>query len=153
MVTAPIYDSSVIKEILPQRSPFLFVDRVTEITPFKKIIAEKDLSPDELFFGGHFPGRPLMPGVLVSEALAQTSGLLLGLSALERNHRKDEERPGFMLAQVDMKFLSPAEPDQTLRLESVMVKSFSGLHLFEVAAFVGGMQIAKGRLSLAEERE
>ncbi|TET85952.1 MAG: UDP-3-O-[3-hydroxymyristoyl] N-acetylglucosamine deacetylase, partial [Desulfobacteraceae bacterium] len=76
----PLYDISVIEEILPHRSPFLFVDRVIKLEVGKKIITKKDLSPDNSFFAGHFPGRPIMPGVLVSEALAQTSGLLLGLT-------------------------------------------------------------------------
>ena len=78
MTNKPIYDSSFIRELLPHQSPFLFVDRVMEIKTGEKIVAEKDLLPDEAFFAGHFPGRPLMPGVLVTEALAQTSGLLLG---------------------------------------------------------------------------
>ena len=89
----PAYDQSLIntlgmkfqpiKEILPHRSPFLFVDRVIKLKVPEEIVAEKDLSPDDHFFAGHFPGRAIMPGVLVSEALAQTSGLLLGLTLKE----------------------------------------------------------------------
>ena len=66
--------------ILPHRPPFLFVDRVLALEPHKSILAERTLRPEEPQFAGHFPGRPIMPGVLVAEALAQTSGLLLGLS-------------------------------------------------------------------------
>ena len=80
-----LYDISLIKEILPHRSPFLFVDRIMELKAGERIVAEKDLSPDESFFKGHFPGNPIMPGVLVTEALAQTSGLLIGLSGLRSN--------------------------------------------------------------------
>ena len=76
----PLFDNRFIQEILPHRNPFLFVDRVTDFEGGKHIIARKDLCLDDPFFAGHFPGNPIMPGVLVSEALAQTSGLLLGLT-------------------------------------------------------------------------
>jgi len=149
----PIYDSSFIRQLLPHQSPFLFVDRVMEIKAGEKIVAERDLLPDETFFAGHFPGRPLMPGVLVTEALAQTCGLLLGLSAMEGGHHAGERRPGYFLASVNMKYLTPAKPGQTLRLEAGLVKGYAGLFLFEVAAFVEDTQVAKGKLALAEERE
>ncbi len=153
MANQTLYNSSVIKKILPQRTPFLFVDRVMELKAGEKIIAEKDLLPDDTFFIGHFPGRPLMPGVLVSEALAQTSGLLLGLSAMEKGLSTDEDRSGFFLASVNMKYLTPAKPGQSLRLEAGLVKGFAGLYMFDVAAYVVDTQIAKGKLTLAEERE
>ena len=152
MTNQPLYDTSVILEILPQRTPFLFVDRVMVLKAGEKIIAEKDLLPDDSFFVGHFPGRPLMPGVLVSEALAQTSGLLLGLSAMEKNQWTKDERPGFVLASVGMKYLTPAKPGDILELESSLVKGFAGLYMFDVAAKTQNVQVAKGRLTLAEEK-
>lgn len=152
MTTQPLYDTSVILEILPQRTPFLFVDRVMVLKAGEKIIAEKDLLPDDSFFIGHFPGRPLLPGVLVSEALAQTSGLLLGLSAMEKNQATNNERPGFVLASVNMKYLTPAKPGDTLKLESNLVKGFAGLYMFDVAANAQKVQVAKGKLTLAEEQ-
>lgn len=69
-----------IRAILPHRPPFLFVDKVTNLIPDKSIIAERKISPNEFFFKGHFPQKPIMPGVLITDALAQTSGLLWGLS-------------------------------------------------------------------------
>jgi 3-hydroxymyristoyl/3-hydroxydecanoyl-(acyl carrier protein) dehydratase len=147
----PTYDISVIKEILPHRSPFLFVDRVIQLEMGKKIIAEKDLSLDDFFFAGHFPGRPIMPGVLVSEALAQTSGLLMGLTWKERGEFMNQERPDlFFLANVNMKFSIPAKPGETLRLEANFKKKYGRLFLFEVAAYALSRQIAKGTLTLAE---
>lgn len=65
-----------IKSIIPHRPPFLFVDEVTELSD-EKIIAQRTIRPDEFFFRGHFPGEPIMPGVLIVEALAQTGGILL----------------------------------------------------------------------------
>jgi 3-hydroxyacyl-[acyl-carrier-protein] dehydratase len=145
-----IFDSSQIQQILPHRPPFLFVDRVMELETGKRIIAEKDLLHDESFFAGHFPGRPLMPGVLVSEALAQASGLLLGISLEEANSSSENgDPPIFQLASVNVKFISPAEPGQTLRLESILKKEYARLCLFDVKASVGGNPTAKGSLTLA----
>ena len=115
-------------------------------------MAEKDLLEEEIYFGGHFPDRPLMPGVLVSEALAQTSGLLLGLSSTEGNQALPNKKPGYFLAGVNMKYLTPAKPGETLILEATLVKGYGGLFLFEVTAHVGDTQIAKGTLTLAEDR-
>ncbi|NVM24467.1 MAG: 3-hydroxyacyl-ACP dehydratase FabZ [Desulfobacterales bacterium] len=147
----PLYDISAIEEVLPHRRPFLFVDRVTKLEMGKKIIAEKDLSPDSFFFAGHFPGRPIMPGVLVSEALAQTSGLLLGLTWKERGQSTNQERPkSFFLANVTMKFSAPAKPGETLRLKASLKKEYGRLFFFEVAAYALERQIAKGTLTLVE---
>jgi 3-hydroxyacyl-[acyl-carrier-protein] dehydratase len=151
MADHPLYDISVIEELLPHRSPFLFVDRVMKLKVGEKIIAEKDLSLDESFFAGHFPGKPIMPGVLVSEALAQTSGLLLGLTWKERGQSMDREKANLLLANVNMKFSTPARPGDTLRLEASIKKEYGGLFFFEVAAYVVSSEIAKGTLILAEE--
>ena len=149
-----IYDASVIQEILPHRSPFLFVDRIVKFEMGKKIIAEKDLSPKEFFFAGHFPAKPIMPGVLVSEALAQTSGLLLGLTWKEKTNSKNQKDANlFFLANLNMKFLAPAKPGETLHMEASLKKNYGGLFFFEVAAYVLGNQIAKGTLTLAKGNE
>lgn len=147
-----LYDISIIEEVLPHRHPFLFVDRVIELEAGKRITAEKDLSPDSLIFIGHFPGRPIMPGVLVSEALAQTSGLLLGLTWKELGRQPaNQERPNcLLLAHVNMKFSNPAKPGETLCLDARFKKKYGGLYLFDVAAHVLSSQIAKGTLTLAE---
>jgi 3-hydroxymyristoyl/3-hydroxydecanoyl-(acyl carrier protein) dehydratase len=152
MSKQPLYDASVVKQMLPHRSPFLFVDRVMEFTTNVRIVAEKDLLPQEVFFAGHFPGRPLMPGVLVTEALAQAAGLLLGLSALE-GEPSVQKAPGFLLAHADIKYLTPARPGQTLCLEAGLVKSFAGLFQFKGIATVQDVQVARGRLTLAREKE
>ena len=152
MPNYPLYDISVIKEILPHRSPFLFVDRIVKLEAGEKIIAEKDLSIDESFFTGHFPGNPIMPGVLISEALAQTSGLLLGLTWKDRGKSLDQKKVNLILATINMKFSHPAKPGDTLRLESSLKKEYGKLFLFEAAAYVVSKQIAKGTLTLAEEK-
>lgn len=144
------HDPAIIPMILPHREPFLFVDRVVEFEPGKTILAEKDLAPEAFFFAGHFPGQPVMPGVLVSEALAQTSGLLLGLT---RGHEKGDLDPKGMgrlfLANVNMKYPSTAEPCETLVLSSELRKSYGRMFLFQVSAAAGDRKIAVGTLSLA----
>jgi 3-hydroxyacyl-[acyl-carrier-protein] dehydratase len=151
MTNHPLYDISVIEEILPHRSPFLFVDRVMKLEVGDTIIAEKDLSFDESFFTGHFPGRPIMPGVLVSEALAQTSGLLLGLTWKEEGTTLNQEKRDLFLSSVNIKFSVPAKPGETLRLKASFKKQYGKLFFFEVSAYVLSKQIAKGTLILAEE--
>jgi 3-hydroxymyristoyl/3-hydroxydecanoyl-(acyl carrier protein) dehydratase len=140
-----------VEDILPHRSPFLFVDRVKAVELGKRIVAEKDLSPEACFFAGHFPGEPIMPGVLVSEALAQTSGLLLGLTQQKEGRGPDDGIPYF-LANVNMKFSSPARPGETLRLESVLKKAYGHVYLFDVSAYVMTTPIAKGTLTLARQK-
>jgi 3-hydroxyacyl-[acyl-carrier-protein] dehydratase len=143
---------SIIEKILPHRKPFLFVDRVVNFEVGQKIIAEKDLLPGESFFTGHFPGRPIMPGVLVSEALAQASGLLLGLTWGKKGRSMENEKINLFLANIDIKFFTPAKPGDTLRLEATIKKEYGNLFLFKVNTFVGTHPIAEGTLTLSEKK-
>ena len=84
MMTQPVQlpvDVTAIQKVLPHRYPFLLVDRVVELEPHKRVLAYKNVTCNEPFFNGHFPGHPVMPGVLVIEALAQAGGLLTQLSS------------------------------------------------------------------------
>lgn len=141
MKTQPPFELEDLLSLLPHRPPFLFVDRVTELVPGKSIVAERLLRPDEPQFAGHFPGRAIMPGVLVTEALAQTSGLLLGLSEKTDNM--------YFLAGDNMKYKHPAAPGDRLELRAVADGSFAGLFRFTVEAAVGRNLIASGSLTLA----
>jgi 3-hydroxyacyl-[acyl-carrier-protein] dehydratase len=147
------YDISFIQDILPHRSPFLFVNRILEIDLGKRIVAENDLTWDAPFFLGHFPERPIMPGVLVAEALAQTSGLLLGVTWKERRTSHDATRRDLFLANVNIKFTGLSGPGDTLRLEAIFKKEFGKIFSFDVAAFVTNRRVAKGSLMLAEEEK
>jgi 3-hydroxymyristoyl/3-hydroxydecanoyl-(acyl carrier protein) dehydratase len=151
MTDGVLFDITDIMAILPHRSPFLFVDRIKKIIESHKIVAERDLSYDDDFFTGHFPGNPIMPGVLVSEALAQTSGLLLGLIWEKERETVDHKMRNFFLANVNIKFFNPAKPGETLRLEASLKKKYGKLFLFEVAAYIINRRIAKGTLTLAKE--
>jgi 3-hydroxyacyl-[acyl-carrier-protein] dehydratase len=152
-----IYDIDAVRAILPHRPPFLFVDRVIKLAPDVSIIAERDLKPEEFFFSGHFPGKPVMPGVLIADALAQTSGLLWGLSektSQARRTRVPADTPRFFsLASVNIKFVRPSFPGDTLRLCATAQQRFGELFSYSVEALVGRRQIAKGSLTLAKSEQ
>lgn len=147
-----LYDISVIKEMLPHREPFLFVDRLVAFELNKTITAEKDLSPDMVFFAGHFPGTPIMPGVLITEALAQVCGLLLGLTWKENPKLKGNIAGMLFLVNVNMKYTSPAVPNETLTLKAELKRKFGGLFMFDVSAHVEDRLIGKGSISLGAQK-
>jgi len=145
----PLFTLEDILPVLPHRPPFLFVDRVIKLEPHKSIVAERRLRPEEPQFAGHFPGRPIMPGVLVAEALAQTSGLLLGLSEKLAGGPPPARPKMFFLAATSLKYTHPAAPGDLLVLRAVNDRSLGGLFRFNVEASVGDNVIAGGSLMLA----
>lgn len=145
-VTLPV-DAERIAAILPHRYPFLLVDRVIELDAGKSIVAIKNVTLNEPFFNGHFPGHPVMPGVLIVEALAQASGLLLGLSG---THAVDENLI-FYLAKVDnARFLKPVVPGDQLRLEVSLKRLIRSMGIFTARALVDGKEVATCELMCAE---
>jgi 3-hydroxyacyl-[acyl-carrier-protein] dehydratase len=138
-----------ILEIIPHRPPFLFVDRVTKFVPNKLIVAERTIDPQEPWFQGHFPQKAIMPGVLVLDALAQTSGLLLGFSKKCAASADEDPAQQFYLASSTIKFLAPAYPGETLQLIAETKEKFASLHSYLVEALVGRKLVAKGSLTLA----
>jgi 3-hydroxyacyl-[acyl-carrier-protein] dehydratase len=149
MNTQPPFELEDLLSILPHRPPFVFVDRVTELERGQRLVAERFLRPEELQFAGHFPGRPIMPGVLVTEALAQASGLLLGLSEQAAAAAPPQRPPMFYLAGNSMKFKHFALPGDLLELHVEANGRFAGLFRFQVEALVGRNLIASGSLTLA----
>lgn len=142
---APLFDLEQVKKILPHRSPFLFIDYVQKYEIGTRLTAIKTLDPKADYFKGHFPDRPIMPGVLVAEALAQAAGLLVGLTYGEKLDLR------LSLAQVDLKFTAPALPGEDLQLNSELKKSYGNLFRLNVQATVGSRMIAKGSLTLARD--
>jgi 3-hydroxyacyl-[acyl-carrier-protein] dehydratase len=140
---------SVIQQILPHRPPFLFVDRILEFHAGTSIVTQWHVSSREAFFEGHFPGNPVMPGVLITEALAQTSGLLMGLTLRENEVPGQTSPAGFVLAAIDMKFLFPVTPGSALRMTSTLKRTFGNLYRFSVTGAVSEKVVARGILSLA----
>jgi 3-hydroxyacyl-[acyl-carrier-protein] dehydratase len=142
------YGPDLIARILPHRPPFLFVDRVVAFAAGASIEAERELRADEPHFAGHFPGRPIMPGVLITEALAQTSGLLIALTAMEKGEQVEGNL--FYLARADMKWTTPVGPGETLVLEAKLDRMLGSLVAFKVRAHTRRKDVAMGALTLAK---
>lgn len=139
-----------IKKILPHRPPFLFVDNIVTFTDNQSIVTEKYISPREYFFKGHFPGRPTMPGVLISEALAQTCGLLVGLTLRTKNPNDSGMLPAMALTSIDIKFRQAVLPESRLTMQASLQKRFGSLYRFSVKATVNKVVVAEGILSLGK---
>ena len=109
---APGFDINEIMKVLPHRYPFLLIDRITEITRTKRIVAVKNVSVNEPYFVGHFPAGPIMPGVLVVEAMAQAGGVLLLIEFPDREHKL------LLFTGIERaKFRRPVTPGDQLRIE------------------------------------
>jgi 3-hydroxyacyl-[acyl-carrier-protein] dehydratase len=111
-----ILDTIGIQKILPHRYPFLMVDAVLEVERFKRIVGVKNISINESFFQGHFPGKPIFPGVLIIEAMAQAGGLLLLLEIPDR-----ENKLLYFVAVDDARFRRPVVPGDQLRIEATVL--------------------------------
>ena len=138
-----------IQRLLPHRYPFLLVDRVVELEPHKRVLAYKNVSINEPFFQGHFPGHPVMPGVLVVEALAQAGGLLTQLSRLGSS----EEDQLFYLVKIDnAKFSRMVVPGDRLELEVELKRQIRNMAQYVGTARVDGEQVACAEILCAAAR-
>ncbi len=147
-----------VKDLLAHRAPFLFVSRIIRVdADAHSIEAEFDIDANLPFFAGHFPGKPIMPGVLMLEAMAQASGLLLGFTgsgraAVEGGAAGEGRGRIYYLASSNVKFLKVVNPGSVLTLRSELRREFEGLFNFAVGAFVGGIPVASGTLVLASQK-
>jgi len=138
-----------IQRLLPHRYPFLLVDRVVEFEPNKRVLAYKHVTANEPFFQGHFPGQPVMPGVLVIEALAQAGGLLTQLSKDER----DASDQVFYLVKVDnAKFTRMVVPGDRLDLDVELKRRIRNMAQYVGIARVDGEQVACAEILCAAAR-
>lgn len=147
-VSLPL-DVTEIQRLLPHRYPFLLVDRVVEFEANKRIVAVKGVTINEPFFQGHFPGHPVMPGVLVIEALAQTGGLLTQIS-----HQTDAAGRLFYLVKIDnAKFSRMVVPGDMLEMEVVLKRNIRNMALYSGIARVNGHQVACAEILCAEVKD
>lgn len=136
-------DVNQIMEIIPQRSPFLMIDRVEEYIPGESAIAYKNVCINEPFFQGHFPGNPIMPGVLIVEAMAQTGAV--AVLSLEENKGKNA-----LFGGIDkLKFKKQVVPGDVLKLEVKIIKRKGPIGVGEAVATVDDKVVAKGELTFA----
>jgi 3-hydroxyacyl-[acyl-carrier-protein] dehydratase len=136
-----ILDTNGIQAILPHRYPFLMVDSILEMERLKRIVGVKNVSINESFFAGHFPGKPIMPGVLIIESMAQTGGLLL-LQEVE-----DREKKLLYFVAIDgARFRRPVIPGDQLRIEVNVLSWRSSFCKLEGKASVNGELAAEATL-------
>ncbi len=136
----PVYDIQKLLQTLPHRYPFLLVDRVTELIPGERIAGYKNVTFNEPFFQGHFPGTPIMPGVLQLEALAQLSGILL------LQNPEDRGSLAFFMAIDGARFRKPVFPGDRLDLVGKVLKMKTRLLKVRVEAFVNGTLVTEAEL-------
>jgi beta-hydroxyacyl-ACP dehydratase FabZ len=127
-----------IQGILPHRYPFLLVDRILEIEPGKRIVGIKNVTVNEEFFQGHFPGRPVMPGVLIVEAMAQVGGVLLLHNIPDR-----EKKLVYFMGIDEARFRRPVVPGDQIRFEIDVIRLKTSTCKLQGKAFVDGQLVAE----------
>lgn len=132
-----------IEKIIPQRDPFLMIDEVEEYVPGESCIAYKYVREDEYYFKGHFPGNPIMPGVLMVEALAQTGAV--AILSMEENKGRNALFGGIN----NLKFKKQVVPGDVLKLEVKIIKKKGPIGIGEAIATVNGKVAVKGELTFA----
>ncbi len=140
-------DIHEILQYLPHRYPFLLIDRVLEVVPGKSIHAYKNITINEPFFVGHFPHHPVMPGVLIMEALAQAAGVL----SFKTEDKKPTQNDVFYFAGIDdARFKRPVMPGDQLHLHVEIERQMRGVWKFKAEARVDGQLAAEARLMCAK---
>jgi 3-hydroxyacyl-[acyl-carrier-protein] dehydratase len=153
------FDFRTVRRLLPQRYPFMLLDRVLAYHPQeRRLVGLKLVSRNEPFLQGHFPEYPILPGVLIIEALAQTSGCLMNFDYLIEQGTPVEKladalrtfvSPKSFLAESKIKHTRPVFPGEQMELETKIVLGRDGMYTFKTCAWVGGEEASKGQLMLA----
>ena len=141
-------DINEILQYLPHRYPFLLIDRVIDFESGKKLIGYKNVTYNEPYFTGHFPQKPVMPGVLIIEALAQATGIL----AFKSSDRKPDDNKLYYLVGIDnVRFKLPVGPGDRLQLEASVVTTKRGVWKFECVASVDGKHVVSAKIMCVEK--
>ncbi len=135
-------DLQRIKELIPHRDPILLVDEVIDVVVGESATGIKHLKEGDSFFAGHFPGHPVMPGVLIIEALAQTSAILVADSMKEA-----EGKIVYFTSIEDAKFRKPVSPGDTLYLKVVKLQNKRNLYKFKAEAYVNDKVVTEAKIS------
>lgn len=140
-------DIDEIRQYLPHRYPFLLVDRVVELTPGESIVAYKNLSINEPFFNGHFPGKPIFPGVLLLEAMAQAAGIL---GFRSKNKTPEDGSIYYFAAADELRFKRPCVPGDRVMLRATLLAERRGIARFAVSSDVDGELAASATILCAD---
>lgn len=139
-----VLDAIAIQKILPHRYPFLLVDRIIDLVPMERVVGIKNVTQNEPFFMGHFPGHPIMPGVLILEAMAQTGGIML-----LNTQKSPEEKLAYFTGIDKAKFRKPVRPGDQLRFELEMLRFRQSICKMAGKAFVDSELVCEAELSAA----
>lgn len=143
-------DFEEIKKLIPQRFPFIMIDRVLEIEPGKYVVAVKNISGNDMVFLGHFPEKAIMPGALIIEAMAQTAIVLFATSGKTENRDK---KPLYYFGSVKARFLHPAVPGDQMKIRVENVKSLPTSAFVQGEAFVEDKKVADAELVFSVKNE
>jgi 3-hydroxyacyl-[acyl-carrier-protein] dehydratase len=142
-------DSDEVGRLLPHRHPFLLLDRVLELDPPKRAVGLKNVTIAEPWFSGHFPGRAILPGVLLTECLAQLAGVLVAVTEASASSTTASAEGGGVLAEIKkFRFRHPILPGDQVRLEVTLSGQMGKAREFACQAFVAGTRAAHGTLTI-----
>ena len=144
-----VMDVKEIREYLPHRYPFLLVDRVTELNLGDSIVAYKNVTINEPFFNGHFPDHPVMPGVLIIEAMAQAAGIL-GFKTMDKTPQDGSIY--YFVGSDKLRFKRPVVPGDKLLLEASIMSEKRGIWKFDCSASVDGQLAASATILCADRK-
>ena len=136
-------DFEQIKEIIPQRFPFLMLDRVVELEPGVRVVGLKNLTGNEWFYQGHFPKRAITLGAMICEAIAQTGIVFFSLS---KPHRRDVT---YLMGSLKIRFLEPVWPGDQMRIDVTPIRLTSSAGIFNAQVKVANHVVAKGEFAMS----
>ncbi|HMK50530.1 MAG TPA: 3-hydroxyacyl-ACP dehydratase FabZ [Thermodesulfovibrionales bacterium] len=139
-----------IKKLIPQRFPFIMIDRIIEMVPGKEVVSIKNVSGNDILFLGHFPEKAIMPGAAIIEAMAQTSIVLF---ASDRTTSREEHAPIYYFGSVKARFHHPVVPGDQLRIKVVNVKTLPTGAYVSGEAFVGDKKVSEADLVFSVKDE
>lgn len=142
-------DFEEIKKLIPQRFPFIMIDRVLELEPGKEAVAVKNISGNDIFFLGHFPEKAIMPGAAIIEAMAQTSIVLFASD----KKQEDKRKPLYYFGSVKARFFHPVVPGDQLKIKVVNVKSLPNVVYVSGEAFVEDKKVSEAELVFSVKDE
>lgn len=141
-------DFEEIKRLIPQRFPFIMIDKILEVDPGKEALAVKNVSGNDIFFLGHFPEVAIMPGVAIIEAMAQTAIILFAVGSEKET---TEKKPIYFLGSVKARFHHPVVPGDQLKIKVVNVKSLSTGAYVTAEAVVDENKVAEAELAFSKQ--